>query len=122
MSSALRSLLVAGLVLAGAAGCGSSPPTQPTSLVLEVSAPESVATGASAEVTLTGRRENGSPAAGVAVSVSTDVGTVSPATVTLDGQGMGAFTFTAPDEPGSAQVVVDAGGIIVQVTIAIVGA
>lgn len=108
-------------------GCDSGNPTQPpapppppppTSVDLALSAESTtIEAGTTTTVTVTGSRGDGSSVEGTTATLSADLGSISPATVTLDSDGEATATFTAPDSRGTATVTADSDGSTASVAI-----
>lgn len=76
--------------------------------------------GATTPLTVRVRDEVGRPVAGVAVQFQSDLGSVTPASVTTDAAGQASATFTAGGVAGQAVVTAQANGLAQQTAIQIV--
>jgi Invasin, domain 3 len=94
------------LVVAGF-GCDTAKnPVAPEGTVLTMTAsPSTVDTGETSTVTVAGFRSDGNPASGAVVQLTTSIGALSAMSLTLDAQGRGHVTFTAPAQEGTATVM-----------------
>jgi hypothetical protein len=98
----------------------SQPPPPPTPVDLEITAESmTIEAGATTTVTVTGSRGDGSSVEGTTVTLSADLGSVAPATVTLDSAGEATAAFTAPDSRGTATVTANSDGNTASVAIEI---
>ncbi len=118
MLRAMRLAAAITLVSISVIGCDSGSPTQPPNtppppppVDLAISAESTtLEAGATTTVTVTGSRVDGSSVEGTTATLSTDSGSVAPATVTLDSAGEATATFTAPDSRGTATVTANSDG------------
>ena len=109
----LRAFLLASVcsVLALALACDSAIPTAPAGTVLTISAnPSQISAGGTSTITVVGRKPNGSPLnEGTEVFFSTDLGSVNPAVVAVDRDGVARTTLRGDGRVGTAAVQAQVG-------------
>lgn len=111
MKYAVRSLLLSILAVA-ALSCDKAIPTAPEGSILTVSAsPSRIGVNGSSNITIMGRRSNGSPLApGTEIRLTTTIGTI-PSLVTLDGDGEATAVLRGDGRLGVARVTASAGTV-----------
>ena len=103
-----RSLLLASVCSAAALAlaCDSAIPTAPTGTILTISAnPSQISLNGSSSITVVGRKPNGSPLnEGTEIFFSTDLGSINPAVVAVDRDGVARTTLRGDGRVGAASV------------------
>jgi len=104
----LRSLLLASVCSAAALAlaCDSAIPTAPAGTILTISAnPSQISTNGSSTITVVGRKPTGSPLNdGTEIFFSSDLGSVNPAVVAVDEDGVARTTLRGDGRVGTANV------------------
>lgn len=105
LRSSLLVLLLAVAALLGVA-CDSAIPTAPSGTILTISAnPGQIGLTGTSQITVVGRKPNGSPLnKGTEVFFSTDLGSVNPAVVPVDEDGIARTTLRGDGRVGTASV------------------